>query len=145
MTPITFTIHGKPFAKQRPRFSRGRTYTPKETVSFERAVGQIAKPLFARPFSGPIKMTILASFAPPKSWSQKKKREHLGKYHTQRPDKDNLEKAICDGLNRIAFEDDAQVAWSDTRKVWGPEARTVVMIEALDPQEAMGAHELEAG
>lgn len=132
--PVIFTIPGKPFAKQRPRFGGGRTYTPKETVSFEAKVGQIAQSFFCEPFKGPVKITIMATFEPAQSWSKKKKQEYLGRYHTQRPDKDNIEKAICDGLNRIAYSDDSQIAWSDTRKVWGPEARTVVMVEALGPK-----------
>lgn len=128
---VTFTIHGKPFAKQRPRHGKGFTYTPKETVSFEQKVGQIALEHFPEPLTGSVKVTILATFQPAKSWSKKKTAEHLGTYHTQRPDLDNIEKAILDGLNRIAFADDGQVAWVEKRKVWGPEARTVVRIEAL--------------
>lgn len=128
-----FEIPGKPFAKQRPRFSRksGRTYTPSETVSFERTVGQIALPHFPQPIEGPVKLTIWATFEPAKSWSKKKTAEHLNTPHIQRPDLDNIQKAILDGLNRIAFADDGQVAEITCRKVWGPTARTVVTVEAL--------------
>lgn len=130
---ITFTIPGKPFAKQRPRFSRksGRTYTPADTVSFERTVGQLALQHFPQPLTGPIKIRIMATFQPPPSWSRKKANEHIGRYHVQRPDIDNIEKAICDGLNRIAFVDDSQIAWTETRKIWGPDPRTVVFVEQL--------------
>lgn len=131
---ITFTIPGKPFAKQRPRATRqGRVYTPQATVSFERQVGQIAMPHFPEPLTGPVKVTVLASFEPPQSWSKKKTAEHLNRPHIQRPDGDNLIKAVLDGLNRIAFADDAQVYEQTVRKVWGPAARTVVHIEAIAP------------
>ena len=128
-----FEIPGKPFAKQRPRFSRasGRTYTPGQTVSFERTVGQIALTHFPQPIEGPVKLTIWATFEPAKSWSKKKTAEHLNTPHMQRPDLDNIQKAILDGLNRIAFADDGQVAEISCRKVWGPVARTVVTVEAL--------------
>lgn len=127
---ITFTIPGKPFAKQRPRATRqGRVYTPKETVSFERTVGQIALQHFPQPLTGPVKITVWATFQPAKSWSKKKTAEHLNRPHTQRPDGDNLIKAILDGLNRIAFEDDAQVYEQTVRKIWGPTAQTVVTVE----------------
>jgi len=130
---ITFTIPGKPFAKQRPRFSRrsGRAFTPKETVSFENTVGQIAMSHFPEPITGPVKVSIWATFEPPASWSKKKTADHINRPHTQRPDLDNVQKAILDGLNRIAFADDGQVAEIETRKYWGPSAKTVVTVEQL--------------
>jgi len=130
---VTFTIPGKPFAKQRPRFSRrsGRSYTPAATVSFENTVRSYGLEHFETPLTGPIRLTVWATFQPAKSWSKKKTAEHLGRYHTQKPDADNVGKAICDGLNRIAFADDSQIADIQIRKVWGPEARTVVTVEAL--------------
>lgn len=127
----SFTIMGKPFAKQRPRYSRvsGTAFTPKETVSFERHVGTIANTVFPAPLEGPVKVTIYAVFEPAKSWSKKKRAAHMGQYHTQKPDLDNIEKAVLDGLNRIAFKDDSQVACTFKRKVWGENARTVVIVE----------------
>lgn len=130
---ISFEIPGKPFGKQRPRFSRksGAAYTPKETVSFERQVGVIAAQHFDKPFDGPVKLTVMATFEPAKSWSKKKTAEHLNRPHTQKPDTDNIFKAIADGLNRIAYYDDKQVAAAVCQKVWGPYARTVVIVEAI--------------
>lgn len=133
MNAVTFIIPGKPFAKQRPRFSRksGRSYTPGETVSFERTVGQIAMQHFPQPITGPVRLTIFATFAPAQSWSKRKTAEHLHRPHTQKPDLDNVQKAICDGLNRIAFADDGQVAETVCRKVWGVTEQTVVTVEAI--------------
>jgi len=129
---VTFCVPGKPFAKQRPRATRqGRVYTPKETVSFERTVAQIALPAFPQPMTGPIKVTIRATFQPPQSWSKKKVAEHLHRPHTQRPDLDNCAKALLDGLNRIAWADDGQVAEIVVSKVWGVTAQTVVTVEAM--------------
>lgn len=129
---ITFEIPGKPFAKQRPRATRqGRVYTPKETVSFERTVGQIGLMHFPQPIEGPVKVSIWATFEPPQSWSKKKTSEHLNRPHTQRPDLDNCAKAILDGLNRVAWGDDGQVSEINVRKVWGPAAKTVVTVEAI--------------
>ena len=130
---VTFSIPGKPFAKQRPRFSRkfGRAFTPAETVSFERQVGQIATQHFPQPLGGPICLTVIATFEPAASWSKKKRAEHIGRCHAQRPDYDNLLKAVADGLNRIAYADDAQIASASIRTVWGATARTVVTVEEL--------------
>lgn len=134
MKRIAFTIPGKPFAKQRPRFSRasGRTYTPAETVSFERTVGQIAMQHFPAPLSGPVRVEVIATFAPAKSLSRVKALALMGKGHTSRPDADNLGKAICDGLNRIAFADDAQIAEISIRKAWGPNDQTTIFVEAAE-------------
>lgn len=129
----TFTIPGKPFAKQRPRSTRqGRVYTPAETVSFERTVGQIAAMHFPAPIVGPVKVEMVAVFETPASWSKKAKAERMNAPHTQRPDLDNCQKAILDGLNRIAFADDGQVAQISARKVWGLTAQTIVTVEALE-------------
>ena len=71
-------------------------------------------------------------FAPPASWSAKKQAAHLDQFHTQKPDLDNLEKAILDGLNRIAFADDSQVALVYKLKRWDMTSRTVVSVEAMN-------------
>ena len=129
---ITITIPGKPFGKQRPRATRmGRMYTPAETVAFESIVRQIAVEHFPEPLVGPVKVTVIATFVPAESWSAKKRAAHLHRPHIQKPDCDNCAKAILDGLNRIAFADDAQVAEISARKVWGIIEQTVVHVEAL--------------
>lgn len=129
---VTFTVPGRPFAKQRPRATRqGRVYTPAETVSYERAVGVIAAQHFPEPLTGPVRLTVWATFACPKSWSKRKLDATIHRPHTQRPDLDNILKAIEDGLNRIAFADDAQIAEIDARKVWGHEGKVVVMVEEI--------------
>ena len=135
---VTFTVPGKPFAKQRARATRqGRMYTPKETVSFERVVGQLATRHFPEPITGPERLTVIATFVPPASWSSKKRAVFLGKPHVQRPDLDNCVKAISDALNRIAWADDGQVAEVMARKAWGEVEQTIVQVRALDEQGAV--------
>lgn len=130
---VTLTIPGKPFGKQRPRFSRknGVAFTPKETVSFEQTVRTIAAQHFPEPIDGPVKITVLASFECAKSWSKKKTAQLIHRPHTQRPDLDNIAKAITDGLNRVAYADDSQIAEMLCRKVWGRVSQTVVFVEAM--------------
>jgi Holliday junction resolvase RusA-like endonuclease len=129
----SFTIPGKPFAKQRHRTTRaGRSYTPAETVSFERTVGTIAGPLFPRPMQGPVSLAIVAHFQMPASWPRKKREAMNGKPHIQKPDLSNVQKAIEDGLNRIAYDDDCQVASCHVRKFWTDRpSQTLVRVEAL--------------
>lgn len=132
MAAITFNIPGKPFGKQRPRATaRGgfaRVYTPQETVSFERQVGVIARQLFDHPITGPVRIAVIATFAPAASWSKRKVAALVGQPHTQKPDSDNIVKAIKDSLNRIAWVDDSQVAEMFVSKVWGQTNQTLVTI-----------------
>ena len=133
MTVYTIVIPGQPFAKQRARATRGgRMYTPKETVSYEQKVGQIALQHFPAPLECPVKLTIKATFATPQSWSAKKTAAALHRPHIQRPDLDNIAKAVSDGLNRIAFVDDGQVYEIAARKVWGTAPQVVIEVEAVD-------------
>jgi len=131
---IDFTIPGKPFGKQRPRAAviagRARIYTPEETRSFEQKVAELARPLFPEPIDGPVKLRVVAIFQIPKSWSKRKQAEMDGGFHTAKPDGDNCLKAIKDGLNRIAWRDDSQVADVRCVKRWGRHAETFVRVES---------------
>ena len=65
-----------------------------QPVAFEKAVRGIAAPYFPAPFHGPVKVTVWATFQPPKSWTKKKTAANINTQHIQRPDLDNLAKAI---------------------------------------------------
>lgn len=127
------TIPGTPVAKGRPRSAirHGEIhhYTPAKTVAHERSVGWYAQQHFTAPITGPITLRIFATFVPPASWSRKKVAAHLHRPHMSLPDLDNIAKAICDGLNGVAFKDDRQVYELQCRKVWGITAQTVVIVE----------------
>ena len=58
----------------------------------------------------------------PASWSKKKKREYDGKPHQQRPDKDNLEKALLDAI----FTEDCRVWDSRVTKIWGEKGLIII-------------------
>ena len=51
----------------------------------------------------------------PQSWSRKKKQAMVGKPHQQKPDRDNMEKALLDAV----FGDDSVVWDARTTKIWG--------------------------
>ena len=132
MAELSFTIPGKPFGKQRARTTRqGRMYTPKETVAFESLVRAMALEIFSQPIEGPIGVKVLAIFEPPPSWSKRKRAAALNTWHTQKPDSDNIIKAVLDGLNRVAFADDSQVSSQHCEKVWGIRAQTLVTLTLL--------------
>lgn len=129
---IAFTIPGKPVPKARPRVVNRHAYTPKKTKDRADLIKQIAAPLFDKPFTGPVCVDVIAVFPIPKSWSKKKKAEMRGMPHTQRPDKDNLEKLPYDALNGIAYVDDSQIVLGgEFVKMWGDEAKTIVRVREV--------------
>ena len=128
-----FTIHGKPKGKQRPRMAKGGfVFTPKATRDYESVVREVAATLFKEPLIGEVRLSVYAYFEIPKSWSKKKRKDHIGRHHLQTPDLDNVVKSITDGMNRIAFVDDKQVAELVCAKYWvdGP-GNVRVIVEDL--------------
>lgn len=116
---LSFTVPGKPVPKQRPRMTRwGSVYTPAETTRYERLVAQCARAAGAAPVSGPVAVDIHVQLPIPKSWSKARRSAADGGPHTQRPDIDNLAKSVLDGLNGVAWADDAQVCSVSASKVW---------------------------
>ena len=113
---VTFSV---PFVKgkKRPRFfRRGKhtgTYTPDDTrqamADIARAYKRAAQHKYCRvPKAGkgtPVTVAITTAKPLPKSRPKRVIRES----DTYKPDADNTAKAVLDGLNGIAWEDDAQV------------------------------------
>ena len=48
---------------------------------------------------------------------------------TGKPDIDNIIKAVLDGLNGVAFKDDAQVVFISAQKLYSDTPRLVVIVE----------------
>ncbi len=132
---IRFTIPGTPTGKARPRFAKGRTYTPAKTVAYERQIAAAAVTAMdgRAPLEGPVYLIVSAFFEPPKSWSKKRRADALARlaWHTFRPDADNILKAVCDAANGIVWADDCQVAFAKVTKQYGSEARVEVYVEPL--------------
>lgn len=130
-----FTIQGEPKGKARPRFSKGRAYTPKTTVDYETVVGMEYKRQcggynFSSSEKVPISVEINAFFGIPKSASKKKRALMVcGEIKpTKKPDADNIAKIIMDSLNGIAFDDDAQVISLTVNKMYALEPCVYVEI-----------------
>ena len=133
---FTFEIVGEPQGKGRPRFStRGgfvKTYTPEKTASYENFVKVCYLNKYkGQKLDGEIIAEIIAYFSIPKSLSKKKRSEAIeGKIKpTKKPDTDNIAKTILDSLNGIAFEDDKQVVALLVKKLYGEEAKVVVVLK----------------
>jgi Holliday junction resolvase RusA-like endonuclease len=111
MPEIKFTVPGVPKAWSRARRCGNIYFSAPQMVSYKselkyfflKAVGCLFKPLDC-----PIRLTMHAFFPMPKS-APKKDRVVGTRRKISKPDLDNLEKIIGDGLNRIAWKDDAQI------------------------------------
>lgn len=98
MSPQTITVPGEPLPKERPRMGRhGGVYTPRTTVAYENAIGFMAKAAGWK--YGTQRLVLDMHFLCGKKENAKDK-----------PDIDNLIKAVMDGLQRGgAFKNDKQV------------------------------------
>lgn len=130
---MKFTIPIPPRPKQRPRFTNGHTYTPKETIEYEAVVGFYARRSLKQPLSGALRVRMDFYLPIPKSWSKAKKTaaERGDIRPASKPDIDNLAKAILDGMNGgIAYADDSQIVELICNE-WYGDPRTEVELKEL--------------
>ncbi|MGQ7788187.1 RusA family crossover junction endodeoxyribonuclease [Nesterenkonia sp. K-15-9-6] len=113
---ITITVPGRPIPKGRPRLGKGgRTYTPRTTLAHERTIGWLYRSHGHPKLAGDLHLAI-----------------HFIMPNRRRVDIDNLAKTVLDGLNGIAYEDDAQVTRLTAVKSVG-EPCTVITLGATNP------------
>ena len=125
---IKFQINARPQPKERSRSTkRGHHYTPDRTVNFELLVAAEFRRQYPNhdPLTGPLGLSVDIQFAKPKTVAK-------GYWHTSPGDTTNIVKAIEDGLNRVAWVDDRQVADLRSIKHWGQTDRIVVSIWPLE-------------
>ena len=67
----------------------------------------------------------------PKSWSEKKKREHVGKPHQDKPDIDNFLKSFMDAM----ASDDSYIWDAHPRKFWAYEGKIILTERGQDGQQ----------
>lgn len=138
---MKFIVFGEPVAKGRPKFSRQgnfvKSYTPAKTTNYENLVSLSYVEACSsenHPLEGGVSMKIDAFFSIPKSTSKKKKDLMNAGFikHTKRPDADNVAKAVCDALNKIAYLDDSQIVHLEINKYYSYQPRVEVTIEEID-------------
>ena len=138
MMMCDFEIEGKPAGKGRPRFKRMgnfvQTYTPEKTADYEKLVRLRFQNAGGVITEKPVRIKIVAFFAPPKSTKKRDKAEMLMNkiLPTKKPDCDNIAKIILDALNQIAYKDDVQVVELFVKKRYAAEAKVIVHIEEIE-------------
>lgn len=114
-------INARPFPKERPRLSKFAVYTPKKTTDYEKLIAYEWKRRYKDLIlTGAVKLDLVFVF--------KKAKTCKKTLHTQRPDIDNLQKSILDGLNKVAFVDDCQVVELNSKKLFASTDAVLIMI-----------------
>lgn len=136
---ISFAVYGAPQGKARARTVRNKysgavhSFTPEKTREYEAeiAFAYRAKARGADFGDRPVNVFVQANFAPPKSFSAKKRASALtGDVQPRvKPDCDNILKVVLDALNGVAFADDKNVVWASCRKRYSEVPSIVVVIQ----------------
>ena len=148
---ISFYVSGEPKAQPRPKaFARkmgetyvARVYTPGTAEHWKTMIADAARKAGITKTTGPVALEMYFNFKRPKSHlrSNGQLRESAPLWHMQKPDFDNLEKAVVDALTVIgAWDDDAQIVDVRTAKNWsiagwpGGCSITIMGLEQGDPR-----------
>jgi len=133
---INIIVPGEPVGKGRPRFGRGRAYTPEKTANAEAVVRECARAVYPEKkhlISGPVCLTVMFFMTIPKSWSKKKQHQAaIGEVRpTSTPDLDNLLKLVGDALNGVVYLDDKQIIEVKGEKFYSFEPGTDITVHTL--------------
>lgn len=116
---VQFRIDAEAIAWMRPG-GTGRRYTPRRMRGWEQsvAVAAIAAMRGREPHDGPVVVQVEFVFA--REASGVSAALPPGRHpHWQKPDGDNLLKAVLDAMNKVAYRDDCQVWMPVPLKQWG--------------------------
>ena len=125
MNKVKLTIFGRPQAKKRHRMTKtGHSYNPQSEM--EAAIRWEMRQQLTdyKPFSGPCRLTIEATFLRPKSHfgsgrNAGRLKVYAPRHHTVKPDCDNITKIYADCMNGLVFEDDKQIVEATSVKRYG--------------------------
>lgn len=125
MKPITFFVTGDPKGQPRPRaFARGgqaRVYDPGTAEGWKSLIAfELRRHWDRKQVNGPISVDLIFHLRRPKShYNRKGLKLSAPCWHTQKPDSDNLAKAVLDALTQCGvWHDDSQVARLVVLKKW---------------------------
>lgn len=140
--PVSFTVFGDPKGQPRARACvRGKhagTYDPGTADAWKFAVREAARVALSGQTFGdvPIRLTLQFWFKRPKSHCRADGSLRPGapvRWHTQKPDRDNCEKAVLDALTTLGvWDDDCQVCCGQVSKRWANRGLCDVTIEEVE-------------
>lgn len=124
---ISFFVAGDPKPQPRPRAfafkGHARVYDAGTAEGWKSLIAVALKQTWkGAPIEGPIHLGLTFYMRRPKSHYNSKgiiKPAHLNEWHTQKPDVDNLAKAVMDCLTQCGvWRDDSQVCVQYVTKMW---------------------------
>ena len=119
-------VEGKIKGKARPRFNTktGRAFTPGDTITYENWIKCCYQEQDGKFIDGP---RIEVYYKIPKSYTKKRVQAIRDgvEMPLKKPDSDNIAKIVLDSLNKIAFDDDAQVVELTVVKKWTEEQERI--------------------
>lgn len=122
-------VPGEPKAQPRPRVFKTREGTiracnPLTAEGWKSRIAYCFKDEMKDVLSGPVRVDITFLFPRPKAHfgtgkNSNIKKENAPAFHTSKPDRDNLEKAVLDTLTSIGiWNDDCQVCSGEVKKLY---------------------------
>lgn len=122
-------VEGKIKGKARPRFNTktGKAFTPGDTITYENWIKCCYQEQDGKFIDGPVKARIEVYHKIPKSYTKKRVQAIRNglEMPLKKPDSDNIAKIVLDSLNKIAFDDDAQVVELTVIKRWTEEVERI--------------------
>lgn len=140
MEPIRLVIPGEPKAQKRHRSTtiNGfiRNYDPSQ-ASKKDFLWTVMNNAPAKPIDFPIRMDLFFFFSRPKShYGTGKNASNLKssapRFHTTKPDIDNLYKFVTDSLNKVYYRDDSLISEVYTMKIYSEHPRIEIVISPAD-------------
>lgn len=140
---LDLEISGEPQGKGRLRHRVVRSkanpmgyasgYTPANTVKYQDMIATAARLAYrGSPIDGPVSLHVIAFMKIPQSFSRTKRAAAMrGDLRpVKKPDWDNFGKVASDALNKIVFQDDAQVADASVRKFYSDNPRMRIIVQS---------------
>ncbi len=131
---IILEVAGEPIAQKRasPNYRTRCMYDPQKKEK-EEVRWQLRSDYKEELLTGPLQAYILYFFPVPKSASKKMRSAMLSGevHHIVKPDKDNLEKFICDCMTGVVYDDDCKIVDNRGIKLFSEFPRTVIRIVRL--------------
>lgn len=140
---ILISVPGDPRGKGRPRSriagAHGRqfvqVYTDADTRAYETRLRNAATLAMSGRdmLTGALEVWVVARFAVPKSWSNKRRIQALAGdvRPTGKPDWDNVGKVATDAFNGVVYSDDSQIVHCIVSKLYSDDPALVVTVKPI--------------
>lgn len=127
---MEFTFYSAPIGK--PRMTRRDKWKQRPCVMGYRAwcdgLREAAGVRGKAKLTTPTILIVHAYFGFPSSWDEKKRLQHFNQPHTQKPDSDNILKAVSDAL----FQNDEMVFSQAIEKTWQDERGARIKVRVVN-------------